>query len=110
VTNPFRLDNQIALITGGGTGIGLGIARCLAAAGAKVVLVGRREPELANAALSIGQAASFVVQDVTKFSEAPALVARVGRIDILVNNAGNDEGACRLPRRGVPSRGTVVRR
>jgi NAD(P)-dependent dehydrogenase (short-subunit alcohol dehydrogenase family) len=39
----FRLDNQIAVVTGGGTGLGLAIARRMAEAGARVVLVGRRQ-------------------------------------------------------------------
>ena len=41
-TNPFRLDGEVALITGGGTGLGLGIAQCFVEAGAKVILLGRR--------------------------------------------------------------------
>ncbi len=45
----FDLTGQTALITGGGTGLGLGMAHCLAGAGAKVVLVGRREAELTAA-------------------------------------------------------------
>ena len=58
--NPFRLDNETALITGGGTGIGLGIARCMVKAGARVVLVGRRENELASACAELGANASFL--------------------------------------------------
>jgi gluconate 5-dehydrogenase len=42
----FDLNGQTALITGGGTGLGLGMAGCLVAAGAGVVLVGRRKAEL----------------------------------------------------------------
>ena len=49
----FQLHNQTALITGGGTGLGLGMARCLVEAGAKVVLVGRRTSELERAAAEI---------------------------------------------------------
>jgi NADP-dependent 3-hydroxy acid dehydrogenase YdfG len=44
--SPFRLDNEVALITGGGSGIGLGIARCMIKAGARAVLVGRRKEKL----------------------------------------------------------------
>jgi len=91
--SPFRLDDEVALITGGGTGLGFGIAQCLAAAGAKVVLVGRREAELTNAAASIGAQASFVAHDVTQLNRAGELIAAAERtagapISILVNNAG----------------------
>jgi len=91
--NPFRLDNQAALITGGGTGIGFGIARCMVKAGARVVLVGRREGELSKACAALGTGASFIAQDITHFDELPSLVQRADQaagssISILVNNAG----------------------
>lgn len=92
--NPaFSLRGETALITGGGTGIGLGIARCFVAAGASVVLVGRRESELASACAGLGPQARFVVQDITATDAAPDLVRRAndlagGPITILVNNAG----------------------
>jgi NAD(P)-dependent dehydrogenase (short-subunit alcohol dehydrogenase family) len=91
--NPFRLDNQAALITGGGTGIGFGIARCMVKAGARVVLVGRREGELSKACAELGAGASFIAQDITHFDELPLLVQRAEQaagssISILVNNAG----------------------
>jgi NAD(P)-dependent dehydrogenase (short-subunit alcohol dehydrogenase family) len=90
---PFGLDGQTALITGGGTGLGLGMARCLAAAGARVVLVGRREDELKKAVAELGASASFVRHDVTAVGEADKLVEAAARaagapIDILINNAG----------------------
>ena len=90
---PFRLEGETALITGGGTGIGLGIARCMVKAGARVVLVGRRENELASACAELGANTSFLAQDVTRFDEMPALVQRAEKsagspISILVNNAG----------------------
>ncbi len=92
-TNPFRLDGQTALITGGGTGLGFGMATCLAVAGAKVVLVGRREAELTQAVASIGPLASFVVHDITQLERAGELITtaeqRAGTpVSILVNNAG----------------------
>jgi gluconate 5-dehydrogenase len=91
--NPFHLIDETALITGGGTGIGLGIARCMVKAGARVVLVGRRESELAAACSELGPAAAFVAQDITRYDESPALVERAeaaagGPVSILVNNAG----------------------
>lgn len=90
--DPFRLDNEIALITGGGTGLGLGIARRFVAAGARVVIVGRREDVLIDACESLGPAASFRVHDICRFDENEPLVASVageiGAPTILVNNAG----------------------
>lgn len=88
----FSLRGETALITGGGTGIGLAIARAMHAAGARVVLVGRREAELAAAVQSLGAGASHVVHDITQLDAAAALVARVAReagpVTCLVNNAG----------------------
>lgn len=91
--NPFNLTGETALITGGGTGLGLGMAKCLANAGAKVVLVGRREDELKKAVAEIGSQASFVAHDITQLNRAAELVAAAEKISgspisILVNNAG----------------------
>src|ERR1035441_495501 len=89
---PFRLEGEVALITGGGTGLGLAIARCMASAGASVVLAGRRAAVLREAAAAIGSQAGSVVCDVTKFKDATKVVAKAealfGPISILVNNAG----------------------
>ncbi len=89
---PFSLDQRVALITGGGTGLGLGIATAMAQAGATVVIVGRRAEVLEQAVASIGPGADFIIHDVDRTADAPALVAEIlrrhGRIDILVNNAG----------------------
>ena len=74
LNSAFNLAGQTALITGGGTGLGFGMARCLAAAGAKVVLVGRRKDELARACAEIGANAFRLVGDVTKLDAAAALV------------------------------------
>ena len=90
----FSLKNETALITGGGTGIGLAMATAMHAAGARVVLVGRRQEELAAAVASLGERASFIVHDVTQLAGAPALVERVerevGPVTCLVNNAGQN--------------------
>ena len=92
LNSAFDLTGQTAFITGGGTGLGFGMARCLAAAGAKVVLVGRREDELKKACAEIGANAFPLVGDVTKLETAPALLDEAekmaGAISILVNNAG----------------------
>lgn len=89
----FSLQGEVALITGGGTGLGLGIARCIAQAGARVVLVGRRAAELATAAESIGANASYISHDITRKDEAAQLIAAAAEkaaapVSILVNNAG----------------------
>jgi gluconate 5-dehydrogenase len=88
----FSLRGETALITGGGTGIGLAIAGAMHAAGARVVLVGRREAELVAAVQTLGAGASHVVHDITRLDAAPALAARVAReagpVTCLVNNAG----------------------
>lgn len=91
--NPFSLENETALITGGGTGIGLGIARCMVKSGARVVLVGRREEPLSIACKELGAAASYVTHDVTSLEDAHVLVESAEKasgspISILVNNAG----------------------
>jgi NAD(P)-dependent dehydrogenase (short-subunit alcohol dehydrogenase family) len=90
--NAFDLSNQTALITGGGSGIGLGIARCFVAAGARVVLVGRRRAELEAAVAELGPMAAAETGDVTDIGEFPGLVERArrhaGDPTILVNNAG----------------------
>ena len=91
----FSLRAETVLITGGGTGIGLAMAQAMHAAGAKVVLAGRREAELATAAKGLGAGAGYVVHDVNQLDLAPALVAQVekehGPVTCLVNNAGQNQ-------------------
>lgn len=92
LASPFDLTGQTALITGGGTGLGLGMARCLVAVGARVVVVGRREAELKKACGALGDRAYGLPGDITKLESIPALVGRAeqlaGPVTILVNNAG----------------------
>ncbi len=89
----FSLEGELALISGGGTGLGLGIARAMVRAGARVVLAGRRPGPLAAACSELGSAASPAFFDVTKTGEAAAFIEKVensfGPVSILVNNAGN---------------------
>jgi NAD(P)-dependent dehydrogenase (short-subunit alcohol dehydrogenase family) len=88
----FSLAGRMALITGGGTGIGLEIARCMVQAGATVIITGRRESVLQASAADLGVGAHFLVNDVTELSSIEGLVEQVeatyGPLDILVNNAG----------------------
>lgn len=81
------------MITGGGSGLGFGIAKAMVAAGGKVVLIGRREAELSQAAESLGASASFVAHDITRLEAASTLIQQAeaasgSPISILVNNAG----------------------
>jgi 2-deoxy-D-gluconate 3-dehydrogenase len=94
-TELFDLGGKVAIVTGGNGGIGLGMARGLAKAGAGIAIVGRNEAKLAAAAAELKQAgagAISVTADVTDKAAVTAMVERVrrelGRIDILVNNAG----------------------
>lgn len=84
--------NRIALVTGGGSGIGRGVATALAAAGWTVVVAGRRLTLLEEAAATAGHGAVGIVCDVTDASSVRSLFgeieARYGRLDLLFNNAG----------------------
>jgi len=92
MNNPFSLQGKLAIVTGGGTGIGLGIGKALTASGAQVVIVGRREIVLQEAAKEIGNGCRYIVCDINDRKSLPELVNVVetsfGPIDILVNNAG----------------------
>ncbi|MDD2599916.1 MAG: SDR family NAD(P)-dependent oxidoreductase [Kiritimatiellae bacterium] len=91
-SNPFSLHNETALITGGGSGIGLAVAQCMAEAGARVVIAGRNQVQLEEAVGTIGANAAYVQHDVTDLQGAAAFEEQVrdiaGAITILVNNAG----------------------
>jgi 7-alpha-hydroxysteroid dehydrogenase len=94
-TDEFRLDGYVALVTGAGRGIGAGIARAYARAGADLVLVARTSAELDDVAAAVraaGRSASVIPADLTDVSQAVKIVECAitghGRLDILVNNAG----------------------
>jgi NAD(P)-dependent dehydrogenase (short-subunit alcohol dehydrogenase family) len=84
--------NQVAVVTGGGTGIGRAAALALAAAGWQVVVAGRREQPLVEVAEQIGGDGLAVVADVTVEADVTRLFSTAvdgfGRVDLLFNNAG----------------------
>jgi NAD(P)-dependent dehydrogenase (short-subunit alcohol dehydrogenase family) len=81
---------RLAVVSGGGTGIGKATAGMLAGEGYDVIIVGRRPEVLADAVKWIGPQASSVVADVSDPDQVGAVVAAVGgrAVDVLVNNAG----------------------
>jgi gluconate 5-dehydrogenase len=88
--DPFRLDGETALITGGGSGLGFAMAQCFVEAGARVVLIGRRKEVLEQSAHQLGEAARFIAADITADAQTLAKsLEPAGEISILVNNAGN---------------------
>lgn len=94
----FRLDDQVAIITGAGRGIGRGAALALAEQGADVVITARTEDQLRAVAAEVealGRRAVVIPADVSDTSVLPTLVERavadLGRLDIVVNNAGGTE-------------------
>ncbi|MBL8673051.1 MAG: glucose 1-dehydrogenase [Alphaproteobacteria bacterium] len=94
----FDLKGRVAIVTGGNGGIGLGMARGLAGAGATILVAGRSKAKGERAVQelkALGAESAFLAADVTKEAECRALVAstvdRFGRLDILVNNAGTND-------------------
>jgi 2-deoxy-D-gluconate 3-dehydrogenase len=94
-SQPFDLSGKVAIVTGGNGGIGFGMARGLAEAGAAIAVVGRNEAKSTAAADELkarGAKAISVTADVTDKAAVAEMVVRtareLGRIDILVNNAG----------------------
>ena len=92
MSTDFDLTGKVCIVTGGGRGIGRGMAEGLARNGAAVVLTGRTRSTLDEAAAAIGENAFVVTADVSVEAEVLALrdavLTRYGKIDVLVNNAG----------------------
>ncbi len=93
----FRLDGKVAVVTGGGRGIGRGIAHGLAECGADVVVIARRQADVDAVAQEIrdrGQRGLGISADVMQWDQIPAALDRVvdefGSLDIMVNNAGGN--------------------
>jgi 7-alpha-hydroxysteroid dehydrogenase len=98
ITEQFRLDGKVALVTGAGKGIGRGIALTFAKAGADVALVARTKNDLDAVAEEIaatGRSAVAIPADVTEIDSLADVVEEsvrsLGALDILVNNAGGVE-------------------
>jgi NADP-dependent 3-hydroxy acid dehydrogenase YdfG len=94
-----KLDGKVAIVRGGGSGIGKGIARGLALEGAKTIIAARGVNRLSQAAEELTTLGTTVVPqptDVTNEAQVSALFARAmdlsRRVDILVNNAGAADG------------------
>src|SRR5437764_1413852 len=110
-----RLDGQVAIVTGGGSGIGREAAKMLAAEGAHVVVAGRRKEPLTQVVGEIQRAGGKAMArqaDVGKHTEAVALarltVDTLGRVDILVNNAGHSSKARSIRWVGKPEWDSVL--
>jgi NAD(P)-dependent dehydrogenase (short-subunit alcohol dehydrogenase family) len=110
---PGLLDGQVAIVSGGGSGLGRASALELAALGATVVICGRRvEPLVETAELADGENVQYEVCDIREADQVEAfvdgVVQRLGRVDVLVNNAG---GQFLTPAEDITPKGfeTVIR-
>lgn len=87
-----RLENQVCVVTGGGSGVGKAIAAQLLQHGAKVVIAGRDAAKLEATATELGAGVLYVPTDVSDAKQCQNLIQmatdQFGRVDVLINNAG----------------------
>jgi NAD(P)-dependent dehydrogenase (short-subunit alcohol dehydrogenase family) len=92
-----QFEGKVALVTGGSSGIGLATAKLFAQRGATVYITGRRQKELDDAVREIGQSATGIQGDVSRFGDIDKIYqtirAQKGKLDILFANAGTGEFA-----------------
>src|SRR5215211_482794 len=107
--NRFRLDERVAIVTGGYGGIGARLCEAFAAVGARVVVVGRegdRAEAVAEELRSNGHDARAVPADVTRAGDADrsvdAAIGAFGRVDVLVNTVGGGAGSALYPAESYP--------
>jgi NAD(P)-dependent dehydrogenase (short-subunit alcohol dehydrogenase family) len=85
-------NKKVAIVTGGGSGIGLGIAQKFTQAGIQTIIVGRDETKLTSAKEQLGENAFVMPCDLSNLLSIPSFIEKIihafGHIDILVNNAG----------------------
>jgi len=88
----LKLNGKIALVTGGGSGIGKAMAKAILAEGAKVIIIGRTESKLLQAQSELGPEIEIMVCDITVESQVTnvyeTIMSKYGKLDILINNAG----------------------
>jgi NAD(P)-dependent dehydrogenase (short-subunit alcohol dehydrogenase family) len=88
----MKLTGKIALVTGGGTGIGKAIAKAILAEGAKVIIIGRTKSKLKEAQTEMGIGIDIMVCDITDEIQVDKVYENIkdkyGKLDILINNAG----------------------
>jgi citronellol/citronellal dehydrogenase len=106
IFRPGLLDGRVAVVTGGGTGLGKAAAAELVRCGARVVIAGRRQEVLDAAIAEIGTGVTGVSGDVREPADAERIVRTAldqhGRLDVLVNNAG---GQYFVPAEAIESKG-----
>jgi NAD(P)-dependent dehydrogenase (short-subunit alcohol dehydrogenase family) len=101
--NRFRLDDNVVIVTGASSGLGVGFSRAVAAVGATVVLAARRQDRIETLAAELRKRGTSVLTKRTDVAAQPdcddlaaAVVAEYGRIDVLINNAGVGSGGSAL--------------
>lgn len=91
----MSFENKVVLVTGGSSGLGFAIAEAFASQGAKLLITGRRQPQLDEAVKSLGENASAVCADISNPIDLAELFSHInavhGRIDVLIANAGTGE-------------------